>query len=114
MLTSLDGDLASVVRCSNNLGVISHLLGRLAEAIGSWEVARAAFDRGAWRQGVAECGHNLGIAHREQGALDRALAEADRAVSEAEDTGYRALWSVVLGGGVGMRIVRGVYEVTRW
>src|SRR5207247_6127862 len=47
MLASLDADLATVGRCSNNLGIISHLRGRLAEAIGSWEVARAAFDRGS-------------------------------------------------------------------
>src|SRR6266576_2342696 len=113
MLASLDGDLATVGRCSNNLGIISNLRGRRAEAIGSWEVARAAFDRGGWRQGVAECGHNLGIAYREQGALDRALAEADRAVAEAEATGDRALWALVLRGRAETHIVRGELEPAR-
>jgi len=113
MLASLDGDLATVGRCSNNLGIISNLRGRHAEAIGSWEVARAAFDRARWRQGVAECGHNLAIAYREQGALDRALAEADRAVAEAEATGDRALWALVLRGRAEIHIVRGELEPAR-
>src|SRR6266566_591217 len=77
MLASLDGDSATVGRCSNNLGIVSNLRGRHAEAIGSWEIARAAFERAGWRQGVGECHHNLGITYREQGALDRALAEAN-------------------------------------
>src|SRR6266576_3644864 len=84
MLASLDGDSATVGRCSNNLGIVSNLRGRHAEAIGSWEIARAAFERAGWRQGVGECHHNLGITYREQGAFDRALAEANRAVAEAE------------------------------
>src|SRR3989454_10167407 len=42
MLASLDGDSATVGRCSNNLGIVSNLRGRHAEAIGSWELARAA------------------------------------------------------------------------
>src|SRR6266704_3898214 len=96
MLASLDGDLATVGRCSNNLGIISNLRGRHAEAIGSWEIARAALDRAGWRHGVAECHHNLGITYREQGALDVALAAADRAVAEAEAVGDRTLWALVL------------------
>src|SRR3989454_502229 len=86
MAASRDGDLATTGRCSNNLGIISHLRGRHAEAIGSWEIAVAAFERAGLAQGVAECRHNLAITYREQGALDRALAEADRAVVQAEAT----------------------------
>src|SRR6266566_6302880 len=33
VLASLDGDLATVGRCSNNLGIVSNLRGRHAEAI---------------------------------------------------------------------------------
>src|SRR6266699_3219106 len=106
MLASLDGDLATVGRCSNNLGIISNLRGRHAEAIGSWEIARAA-----WRHGVAECHHNLGITYREQGALERALAEADRAVAEAEATGDRTLWALALRGRAEIHIVRGELDV---
>src|SRR5207247_8783910 len=84
MRASRDGDIAMTGRCSNNLGVISSLRGRHAEAIGSWEIAVAAFDRAGVRHGGAECHHNLGITYREQGELDRALAEADRAAAEAE------------------------------
>src|SRR6266566_3901617 len=111
MLASLDGDLATVGRCSNNLGIISNLRGRHAEAIGSWEIARAAFDRAGWRHGVAECHHNLGITYREQGALERALAEADRAVAEAEATGDRTLWALALRGRAEIHIVRGELDV---
>src|SRR5438046_8896117 len=57
MLASLDGDLPPVGRCSNNLGIVSNLRGRHAEAIGSREVARPAFERAGWRQGVGECHH---------------------------------------------------------
>src|SRR5256886_15301943 len=87
MLASLDGASATVGRCSNNLGIVSNLRGRHAEAIGSWEIARAAFDRAGWPQGVGERPHNPGLTYREQGALDRAPAEADRAVAEAEEIG---------------------------
>ena len=45
MAASRDGDPATTARCSNNLGIISNLRGRHAEAIGSWEIAAAAFDR---------------------------------------------------------------------
>src|SRR5881296_784751 len=49
MVASRDGDLATTGRCSNNLGVISSLRGRHAEAIGSWELAAAAFAQaGSW------------------------------------------------------------------
>src|SRR2546430_15477268 len=98
MLASLDGDSATVGRCSNNLGIVSNLRGRHAEAIGSWEIARAAFERAGWRQGVGECHHNLGITYREQGELDRALAEANRAVAAAEASGDHTLWALTLRG----------------
>src|SRR5436190_7655436 len=113
MLASQDGDSATVGRCSNNLGIVSNLRGRHAEAIGSWEIARAAFDRAGWRQGVGECHHNLGITYREQGALDRALAEADRAVAEAEAAGDGTLWALVLRGRAEIHIVRGELELAR-
>ena len=110
---SRDGDHATTGRCSNNLGIISNLRGRHAEAIGSWEIAVAAFDRAGLRQGVAECHHNLGITYREQGALDRALAEADQAVAEAEAIGDRSLWALTLRGRAEIRVVRGEFELAR-
>src|SRR5882757_9041849 len=91
MIASLDGDLATVGRCSNNLGIINQLRGRYAEALGSWEIAVAAFDKAGVRQGVAECSHNLANTYREQGTLDSALAAADRAVAEANASGDRTL-----------------------
>ena len=113
MGASRDGDLATTGRCSNNLGIISNLRGRHAEAIGSWEIAAAAFDRAGLHQGVAECHHNLAISYREQGALDRALAEVDRAVMEAEASGDQTLWAQALRGRAEIRVSRGELDLAR-
>lgn len=113
MAASRDGDLATTGRSSNNLGIISNLRGRHAEAIGSWEIAIAAFDRVGSYAGVAECCHNLAITYREQGALDRALIEADRAVAQAETSGDRTLLALTLRGRAELRVVRGELEAAR-
>src|SRR5438093_347669 len=72
MAASRDGDHATTGRASNNLGNISSLHGRFAEAIASWEIAAAAFHRAGLQNGVAECHHNMANAYRERGALDLA------------------------------------------
>ncbi len=113
IVASQEGDLATIGRCSNNLGIISNLRGRHAEAIGSWEIAVAAFERTGLQQGVAECYHNLGITYREQGVLERALAEADRAVATADAAGDRALWAVARRGRAEIRVARGEMELAR-
>ena len=113
MLASRDGDVAMTGRCSNNMGIISHLRGRHAEAIGSWQIAVAAFERAELPQGVAECRHNLGIAYREQGALDQALAEADRGVADAEAAGDDTLRAMALRGRAEIRLARGELGLAR-
>lgn len=113
MAASRDGDPATTGRCSNNLGVISSLRGRHAEAIGSWEIAAAAFDQAGLRRGVAECHHNLAIAYREQGAFDRALTEAERAVAQAEAAEDRTLWALTLRGRAETRLSRGEPELAQ-
>ena len=113
MVASRDSDVATAGRCSTNLGIISHLRGRHAEAIASWEIARAAFDRAGWRQGIAQCQHNLAITYREQGAFDRALMEADRAVAEAQASGDHTLWALALRGRAEIRVVRGELQLAR-
>jgi len=113
MVASRDSDVATAGRCSTNLGIISHLRGRHAEAIASWEIARAAFDRAGWRQGIAQCQHNLAITYREQGAFERALMEADRAVAEAQASGDHTLWALALRGRAEIRVVRGELQLAR-
>src|SRR5258708_23356057 len=54
LAASRDGDAVTTGRCSNNLGIISNLRGRHAEAIGSWEIAAAAFERAGLRRGGSE------------------------------------------------------------
>src|SRR5881397_1585391 len=98
MAASRDGDHATTGRASNNLGIISHLRGRHAEAISSWEIAAAAFHRAGMQTGVADCQHNLANAYREQRALDKALATADHAVAAAEATRDETLYAMTLRG----------------
>ncbi len=101
-----DGDLGTVGRCANNLGIIANLQGDHGRAIGSFTMAIAAYQRAAAPRGVAESHHNLGIAYREQGALDAALQAADDAVREAADLGDQALWAQALAGRAEVRVAR--------
>src|SRR2546425_890659 len=87
MVASRDGDHATTGRCSNNLGIISNLRGRHAEAIGSWEIAGAAFERAGLRRGGAACPHNPAIADRGPGGFPQPLGAADPAAAPAGDDG---------------------------
>src|SRR6266550_804416 len=113
MVASRDGDIGTAGRSSTNLGIINHLRGRHAEAIASWDIALAAFDRAGWRPGVAQCHHNLGLTYRDQGALDRALTEADWAVTEGEASGDQTLWALALRGRAEIRVARGEIGLAR-
>jgi tetratricopeptide (TPR) repeat protein len=113
MAASRDGDHATTGRASNNLGVISHLRGRHAEAISSWEIAAAAWHRAGMQAGVVDCHHNLANAYREQGALDKALATADQAVAEAEATHDDTLYAMTLRGRAEIRAARSEPELAR-
>ena len=113
MVASRDGDVGTAGRCATNLGIISHLRGRHAEAIASWDIALAAFDRAGWRPGVAQCHHNLGLTYRDQGALDRALTEADWAVTEGEASGDQTLWALALRGRAEIRVAQGEVGLAR-
>src|SRR5438876_1009170 len=113
MAASRDGDHATTGRASNNLGILSHLRGRHAEAISSWEIAAAAFHRAGLQLGVAECQHNLANAYREQAAWDKALAMADQAVSAAEATHDEALFALTLRGRAEIRVARSEPELAR-
>src|SRR5881296_3520906 len=113
MVASRDGDVGTAGRCSTNLGIINHLRGRHAEAIASWEIALAAFDRAGWRPGVAQCHHSLGLTYRDQGALDRALTEADWAVTEGEASGDQTLWALALRGRAEIRLAQGEIGLAR-
>ncbi|MFN2572076.1 MAG: tetratricopeptide repeat protein [Gemmatimonadales bacterium] len=113
MAASRDGDHATTGRASNNLGIVSHLQGRHAEAIASWEIAAAAFHRAGLQAGVAECHHNLANAYREQAALDKALAVADQAVSAAEAAKDEALYAMTLRGRAEVRVARSEPDLAR-
>ncbi|HYX81436.1 MAG TPA: tetratricopeptide repeat protein [Gemmatimonadales bacterium] len=113
MAASRDGDHAITGRASNNMGIISHLRGRYAEAISSWEIAAAASHRAGMQANVADCHHNLANAYREQGALDKALATADQAIALADAAKDQALYAVALRGRAEIRIARSEPELAR-
>src|SRR6266850_5707467 len=113
MAASRDGDHTTTGRASNNLGIISHLRGRYAEAISSWEIAAAAFHRAGYQAGVADCQHNLANAYREQSALDKALATADQAVQSGEATHDEAQYAMMLRGRAEIRAARSEPELAR-
>ncbi len=113
MVAGRDGDVEMTGRCSNNLAIVSHLLGRHAEAIGSWQIALAAFQRAGRRKGVGECRNNLCISYREQGEVDRSLAEADQAVAEARAAGDGSLWAMALRVRAETRVRRGDLALAR-
>src|ERR1044072_7861144 len=70
-------DMATVGRCSNNLGIIANMPGDYTRAIAAYEQAHFA-------RGVAESRHNLGIVCCAQGRLDRAFEIAQVAIQEAQ------------------------------
>ena len=111
MAASRDGDHATTGRASNNLGIISHLRGRHAEAIASWEIAAAAFHRAGLPAGFAECQHNLANAYREQAAYDKALATADQAVGAAETAHDETLFAATVRGRAEIRAARSEPEL---
>ena len=113
MAASRDGDHAITGRASNNLGIISHLRGRFAEAISSWEIAAAASHRAGLPVNVTDCHHNLANAYREQGALDKALATADQAVTLADAAKEQGLYASTLRGRAEIRIARSEPELAR-
>jgi tetratricopeptide (TPR) repeat protein len=79
----------------------------------SWEIAAAAFHRAGFQVGVAECHHNLANVYREQGALDKALSEADQAVTVARQTGDETLFAQTLRGRAEIRVLRSEPELAR-
>jgi len=113
MAASRDADHTTTGRASNNMGIISHLRGRYAEAISSWEIASAAFHRAGMQAGIADCQHNLSNAYREQGALDKALATSDQAIIAAEAAKDEGLYAVALRGRAEIRIARSEPELAR-
>lgn len=106
-------DHATVGRCSNNLGIINNLRGQYAKAIGYYIMALAAFERAGLGRGLAETRPNLAITYRDQGELERAFDEANRAVDEAELTHDETLIAQVLACRAEIRLLSGEEKLAR-
>src|SRR5256712_3712429 len=83
LAASRDGDAVTTGRCSNNLGIISNLRGRHAEAIGSWEIAAAAFERAGLRRGGPRSPPHQADPRLGPGGLGPSLAAGGRARAPA-------------------------------
>ena len=94
----LDGDLATVGRAANNLGIIANMQGDYGRAVGAFTRAIAAYGRARYDRGAAESQHNLGIAYRDQGKLHDARCAADDAVRLATLAGDRSLRAQAIAG----------------
>jgi len=106
-----DGELATVGRCANNLGIIANMQGDYGRAVGSYTLAMAAYQQAGLEHGVAETHHNLGITHRDRGCIPDAIQAADRAVQEADRLGNDALKAQALAGRAEIRLVAGQPEL---
>ncbi|MFN0180226.1 MAG: tetratricopeptide repeat protein [Gemmatimonadales bacterium] len=113
LTASQDGDGYTIGRTCNNLGAVSNLRGRHAEAIGSYEMAIAAFERVGHRRGMAECRHNLAITYRDQGHYDQAREQADQAVAVAESVADHALAASARRGRAEIAVLAGDLEAAR-
>lgn len=107
------GDHATMGRCANNLGIIASVRGDHAGAVGSYTMAQAAFGRAGYRRGIVDTHHNLAIAYREQGQLERALAEAERAVEVSHEVGDPGLAAQSLAGRAEIRASMGDAAMAR-
>jgi tetratricopeptide (TPR) repeat protein len=101
------GDLGTVGRCCNNLGIVANLRGRMLEAARWYAPALASFRHASWPQGIAETENNLRVTYRDLGRLDYALESAERAVSAAEHSGNFGLLAFALAGRAEIRTLRG-------
>ena len=79
-------------------------------AVGAYLRAIAAYQKAGFNRGVAESRHNLAIAFREQGALDRALDVAETAVRDAVELGDRQLEAQAVAGLAEVLVARGKPE----
>ncbi len=93
-----EGDLATVGRCSNNLGIVANMQGNYGSAIGEYTMAIAAYDRARFPKGAAESRHNLGLTFRDQGDLTAAMEAAEQAYLDAQWVGDQSLIAQALAG----------------
>jgi len=107
----LEGDLATVGRAANNLGIIANMQGEYGRAVGSLTTAIGAYDRVRSDRGIAESHHNLGIVFRDQGKLAEALSAADDAVREATQSGDASLRAQAIAGRAEIRTAAGDAEL---
>jgi tetratricopeptide (TPR) repeat protein len=107
---SNDNDMATVGRCSNNLGIIASMQGDYKRAVINFTRAIASYEQAHFARGVAEARHNLGIACSGQGRLDRALETATLAIQEAEKLADAQLTAQAIAGLAEIHVARGEAE----
>jgi tetratricopeptide (TPR) repeat protein len=71
-LGRLDGDDLLLARATNNLGLIANVRGEHVDAVALYRMAIPSYQRLGQPRGLAETYHNLAIAFRDLGDLERA------------------------------------------
>lgn len=106
-LASEAGDVLTLGRATNNLGMIAHLEGRYDRALVQYELAVPAYQRLGFTAGLAETHHNMALALRELGHLDQADRNARRAIDYAREAGNRRLLAMAQVGRAELMLRRG-------
>ena len=90
-LGRVEHDDLLVARATNNLGLIADIRARRTEAIGLYQLAVPAYQRLGHARGLAETYHNMAIAFRHLGQLERADEYERRAIEFATEAGSARL-----------------------
>lgn len=93
-LARIDGDDLLVARATSNLGLIADLRAQRAEAIGLYQLSVPAYQRLGNASGLAGTYHNMAIAYRHLGQLERADECERRAIEFATEAG--SAWLVAI------------------
>lgn len=102
-----DGDDLLAARALNNLALIVDMSGHRESALALFHSALLMYERMGHALGIGECFHNMAVAHRALGALDRADEAERRAIEFARQAGDGRLEAMARVGRAEVELQRG-------
>ena len=106
-LGRLEGDDLLVARATNNLALIADIRAQREEALALLQLAVPAYQRLGHARGLAETYHNMAIAYRHLGQLERADEHERRAIEFATEAGSARLAAMARVGRAEVSLRRG-------
>jgi len=97
-LAEAGGDDLQTAKAANNLASITHLGGRITEALLLYQRALAIYRKHQELAGAAETCHNISLVQRELGRLPDAALASEEAIGHARWTRDKGLLALVLAG----------------